>query len=112
MYNQERVVEVLIVFQKYIFIAIKIKMSMLSDIDEEVFIDKIKKFPALYNDQHSDYTNRSKKEELWQELSEYMDKSGKHKFTNKQNVYCKRPLFQNNVRYCFKKSWFLFLGIP
>ncbi|XP_023312409.1 uncharacterized protein LOC108915823 [Anoplophora glabripennis] len=49
-------------------------MSLLSDIDEEVFIDKIKNYPAIYNDQHSDYTNRCKKEELWQELAEFMDK--------------------------------------
>lgn len=56
---------------------LKINMSVLSDINEEVFIDKIKNYPALYNDQHSDYTNRCKKEEFWQGLAEFMDKPGK-----------------------------------
>ncbi|KAJ8967357.1 hypothetical protein NQ314_002943 [Rhamnusium bicolor] len=49
-------------------------MSVLPDIDEEAFIDQIKNYPAIYNDQHSDYTNRFKREEVWQEVADFMGK--------------------------------------
>ncbi|KAJ8956849.1 hypothetical protein NQ318_014264 [Aromia moschata] len=49
-------------------------MSVLPDIDEETFINQIKNYPAIYNDQHSDYTNRCRREEVWQEISDFMDK--------------------------------------
>ncbi|KAJ8959256.1 hypothetical protein NQ317_015854 [Molorchus minor] len=57
-------------------------MSVLPEIDEESLIDKIKDHPAIYNDQHLDYTNRSKKDEAWQEVASYMGKPGTDVDTN------------------------------